>query len=89
MRYVSSISPQPMVEIGERKVRAVHRVNQPPRPQGHDRPVEQYKQYKPAPYPEERRKVRRRITNEPVLMDRRSGYERRRYDLFRHIDEEA
>ena len=89
MRYVSNISPQPLIEIGERKVPAVHRVNQPPRPHAHDQPVESTKQYKPAPYPGERRKAQRRITNEPVLMDQRSGIERRRYYLFRHIDEEV
>ena len=89
MRYVSNISSQPLIKVGENKVRAVHRVSQPPRPHGHDHPVEPDKQYKPAPYPQERRKSQRRITNEPVLMDRRSGFERRRYNLFRHIDEEV
>ena len=89
MRYVSSIAPPPVIEIGGRKVKAVNRVSQPPRPHGHDHPVEPDQQPRPAPYPEERRKAQRRITNEPVLMDRRSGYERRRYDLFRHIDEEV
>lgn len=89
MRYVSSISPPPVTEIGGRKVKAVSRINQPPRPHEHERPLEPDKQVTPPSYPEERRKAQRRITNQPVLMDRRSGLERRRYTLFRHINEEA
>lgn len=88
MRYISSISPPPVTEIGGRKVGAVGRVNAPKQTHAHEQPVEP-EQPKTAPYSEERRIAQRRITNQPVLMDRRSGFERRRYNLFRHIDEEA
>lgn len=90
MRYVSSISPPVVTEIGGRKiVRAVGRSNALKRTHAREQPVEMERHPEPASYPEERRMAQRRITNEPVLMDRRSGLERRRYNLFHHIDEEA
>lgn len=89
MRFVPSISPPPLI-VGERKVNAIKRINQPPRPRDHDeQPLDAEHLPQPAPYPEERRKAQRRITNEPVMIDQRSGLERRRFNLFHHIDEEA
>ncbi|MBI1174028.1 MAG: hypothetical protein GC139_02040 [Sideroxydans sp.] len=88
MRYVPGISALPVTEIGGRKVKAVSRVSAPTPPQAHEQPVEAVPP-RTVPASEERRVAQRRITNQPVLMDRRSGLERRRYNLFRHIDEEA
>lgn len=88
MRYISSIVP-PLTNSGERKVKAVHRVKPAPRQHDHEHPVDTEHLPRPAAYLEERRKAQRRITNQRVLMDRRSGLERRRYKLLQHIDEEA
>lgn len=89
MRYVSSIAPPLGAEFGERKLRAVNRVKPAPQHYEHEHPVDTEHLPRPTIYAEERRKAQRRITNQPVLMDRRSGLERRRYNLFRHIDEKA
>lgn len=88
MRYVSSIVP-PFTAIGERKVKTVQRIKPVPREHDHEHPVDTEHLPRPATYLEERRKAQRRITNQPVLMDRRSGLERRRYNSLWHIDEEA
>lgn len=89
MRYVSSIAPPLVRDIGGHKPSAVNRINPAPRHHEYKHPIDTEHLPRPAAYPEERRKAQRRITNQPVLMDRRSGLERRRYNLFRHIDEEA
>jgi hypothetical protein len=85
MRYVSSIVP-PLTETGEHKVKAVQRIKPVPRQHGREQPVDTEHLPRPAVYLEERRKAQRRITKQSVLMDRRSGLERRRYNSLGHID---
>lgn len=88
MRYVSSISPPLVTEVGGRRVRAVSRVRPAPRQHGNEHPVDTEHFPRPALYLDERRHGQRRVMNKPVMIDRRSGMERRRY-LYRHIDVEV
>lgn len=107
MRYVSSLPPVP-TSPNTRQVAGLSRVNAvKPVPTGEEAvpsiqqqaprqmpmpPVKQ--QYQRAEPFEDRRKICRRVSRQPVLVELRSGIERRKQrtragDLIDHIDEEA
>jgi hypothetical protein len=110
MRYVPSLPPPTLTGIGTREVRGVMRTRpiRPTRIRDHPEVVvdlgemhEPLPEAVPVPavehrtiHPEERRVVCRRVSHQPVLLDLRSGIDRRRHnlrgtDLTEHIDEEA
>lgn len=104
MQTVPSIPP-PIVDTTKREVNAAHRVDAVQ--QVHPSPfaellLQQQEQAarhyeppaSPAPPAEDRRKYCRRTRHLPVLVELRSGLERRRHDLFadsphEHVDELA
>lgn len=106
MRYVSSIPPA-TVDVGGREVKklAGARAVKPVQPHASDvRVVMQHKQHEPPRKveqhewhevrQEERRHVCRRVSHQPVLLELRSGVERRRHnlregDIVEHIDEKV
>lgn len=106
MRYVSSIPPV-RVDIGGREVKRLEDVRavKPVQPHASDvRVVMQHKQQEPQQKVEphewhevrqvERRLACRRVSHQPVLLELRSGIERRRHnlragDIVEHIDEKV
>lgn len=109
MRYVPSLPPPTLTGLGSREVRGVMRVRpiRPTRIRSHpEAAVDLGEPHEPRPaaapppvehrtiHPEERRVFCRRIAHRPVLLDLRTGLDRRRHhlrgtDLTEHIDEEA
>jgi hypothetical protein len=104
MRYVSSI-PTAYVDVGGREVKDNVRTVKPVQPHAPGgRVVMQHRQYelqqKAEPHEwhevrqEERRLVCRRVSHQSVLLELRSGMERRHHnlragDIVEHIDEEV
>lgn len=110
MRYVPSLPPPTLTGLGTREVRGVTRTRpiRPTRVRSHPEeyvdlgPVrEPHPEAPPVPpvehrvvHPEERRIACRRVAHRPVLLDLRSGPDRRHHKLrssdpTEHIDEEV
>ncbi|BBI98494.1 hypothetical protein FGKAn22_01870 [Ferrigenium kumadai] len=110
MRYVPSQPPPTLTGIGTREVRGAMRTRpvRPVRIRDHPEVVVDLgERHEPLPaaapvstvehrtiHPEERRVLCRRVSHQPVLLDLRTGPDRRRHnlrgtDITEHIDEEA
>lgn len=103
MQNVPSIPPPTYTGLGGREVKGLtdaHAVKpvqergQPSPDKQHEHRHEAEHHEHPEVQQEDRRKYCRRVSHQPVLVELRSGIERRRHNLFvggivEHIDEEA